>query len=279
MGVRMESWRTSEKQALLEDIVFGVVGLVLLVVIITFLISGDSSAGFFSGKLFGFLLWVVATILLGSLLLFVLRETLLPPLSLDFDEQATELPVLDAPPTDQWSTELISYLDWRDFESLCAGVWHAKGHEIEETGAGANGIVDFYLCVPGTRQRMGAVKCKSWNADQVRATAVRELQEVVAAQKLKLGLLMYSGVLLKEAKDFINCTGVTTRAQSAEELLAQIALLPAEQQESLLGAITSGGYLTPSCPDCNVKLVEQTAEESDINYLACPNQPRCRYTF
>jgi restriction system protein len=184
----------------------------------------------------------------------------------------------DAPPI-EWSTELIAELDWRVFEKLCAKLWEEKGFTAKETVAGADGGVDFYLYASSTQQKIGAVQCKSWSSKQIGVNVLRELQGVVASEQLKLGLLMYSGTLSKAANEFLKGAAVTVKAQGDAEILTEIKKLPAERQVALLSEFTAGDYTTPSCPQCDVKLVKRTANNSGKLFWGCSNFPRCRFTL
>lgn len=178
-----------------------------------------------------------------------------------------------------WSHELIDDVEWRVFEKICMGLWQAKGFEIEETANGGDGGVDFYLCAKDSKVRIGAVQCKSWKTKQIDVKVIRELQGVVAAENLRLGLVMYSGKLSKGANDFINRPTVTIKQQGTKQIFEQIQRLDIERQQQLLDATIVGDYLTPSCPNCDVKLVIKKAKKSGKEFKACPNFPRCRYTM
>ena len=179
----------------------------------------------------------------------------------------------------KWSEELIDKVEWRVFEKLCIGLWRAKGFDVEETGSGADGGVDFYLRARETNKRIGAVQCKSWKTKQVDVKTVRELQGVITSENLKLGLLMYSGVLSEAAKEFINKPTVSVKEQGASEIYKQVVLLTEQEQSNLLAEVVKEDYLTPSCPNCDIKMVERTAKRTGKKFLGCPNFPSCRYTI
>ena len=195
----------------------------------------------------------------------------------------TATPVASSPePTKapkHWSTELISQLEWRVFEKLCTRLWELKGFNAKETQTGADGGVDFYLYANTTQQKIGAVQCKSWGKKQIGVSVIRELQGVVAAEQLKLGLLMYTGQLSKDAQNFLDQPSVTIKAQNQHDILIEIQKLPTETQVSLLQEITEGDYSTPSCPNCDQKLVQRTAKKTGKVFMGCVNFPRCRYTL
>ncbi len=179
----------------------------------------------------------------------------------------------------KWTEELIAQLEWRVFEKLCIRLWQEKGFSVKETGSGADGGVDFYLYATATKQKIGAVQCKSWSKRQIDVKVVRELQGVVASEQLKLGLLMYSGKLSKSAEEFIANPAVSVKAQGNKDILKEINKLDAEKQEQLLNELFTEDYQVPSCPKCDVKLVERTAKKTGNTFWGCTNFPRCRFTM
>ena len=183
-----------------------------------------------------------------------------------------------AAPT-KWSEELIAQLEWRAFEKLCIRLWQEKGFSVKETGAGADGGVDFYLYATATEQKIGAAQCKSWSKRQIDVKVVRELQGVVASEQLKLGLLMYSGKLSKTAEEFIANPAVSVKARGNKDILNEIHKLDAEKQTQLLNELFTEDYQVPSCPKCDVKLVERTAKKTGNTFWGCTNFPRCRFTM
>jgi restriction system protein len=189
------------------------------------------------------------------------------------------LPVITRARPSEWSKELISELDWRVFEKLCLNIWHLKGFSVKETGAGADGGVDFYLYAKATKQKIGVVQCKSWSKRQIDVKVLRELQGVVASEQLKLGLLMYSGILSKGAHEFMKNPAVSVKAQGGADILAEIGKLSSETQAELLKKMTVGDYEKPSCPNCDTKLVRRTAHKTGKQFWGCANFPRCRYTM
>ncbi|RBP52908.1 restriction endonuclease [Arenicella xantha] len=185
----------------------------------------------------------------------------------------------DMPKPTEWSEALINQLEWRVFEKLCTRLWEEKGFSAKETNAGADGGVDFYLYANSTKQKIGAVQCKSWGKKQIGVSVLRELQGVVASEQLKLGLLMYSGELSKAAKEFLALSTVSIKSQGSAAILAEIEKLNEARQQALLREITVGDYTTPSCPNCDVKLVERTAQKTGKVFWGCSNFPRCRHVM
>jgi len=263
--------RRRRKEPSIEEVVFILLGVGAMLLVL----NGVSFA-----TIAGYALWVLAAIIVVGFAIWFIKgqyESTKPKAhksgKSSLNISGTEK---DTPPK-EWTTQLIADLDWRVFEKLCIKLWEEKGFSAKETGAGADGGVDFYLYADSTDQKIGAVQCKSWSSQQIGVKVFRELQGVVASEELKLGLLMYSGTLSKAASEFLTNSAVTVKSQDGTRILAEIYKLPEERQAALLSEITSGDYASPSCPKCDVKLVRRTARKSGKEFWGCANFPRCRY--
>ncbi len=170
-------------------------------------------------------------------------------------------------------------MEWRVFERLCARLWNLNGFLAKETRLGADNGVDLYLYANSTKQKIGAVQCKSWTNRPIGVQVVRELQGVIASEGLQLGLLMYSGTLSQAAVDFLQQANVNVKAQGHEQIYADILKLDPKVQARLLEDLTSEDFLTPSCPQCDIKLIRRTSQKSGTTFWGCSNFPKCRYVM
>lgn len=62
-------------------------------------------------------------------------------------------------------------------------------------------------------------------------------------------------------------------------LLNKILERSPEEQSRLLVIATEGDYLTPTCPNCGIKLVRRENSKDNSSFWGCRNYPRCRYTL
>lgn len=179
---------------------------------------------------------------------------------------------------DIWSLELIKKIEWRSFEKLSAEYFLAKGYKVQETGAGKDGGVDFYLFKPLDQKPFSAVQCKSWLTSKVGVKTVRELYGVMAAEDITLGAVVASGDFTDDATTFAK--GKHVQLINGAKLLKLIMALPAETQGNLLKKITTGDYATPTCPTCDIKMAKRISKKSNGNGLpfwGCSNFPKCRH--
>jgi len=181
-----------------------------------------------------------------------------------------------------WSKELINALEWKRFEELCSEYFNAKGYKAKVTRQGADGGIDIHLFKESysLTKAFGVVQCKAWNSYKVGVKPVRELFGVMAAERAPLAIFITSGSYTKEAEEFSK--GKHLKLISGESLLELIRALPKEKQEALLKKITTGDYLTPSCPSCDVKMTQRTTKKGKNignKFWGCINFPKCRNTL
>ena len=181
-----------------------------------------------------------------------------------------------------WSIELINALEWKRFEELCAGYFNEKGFKAKVTMQGADGGIDIHLFKESysLTKAFGIVQCKAWNSYKVGVKPVRELYGVMSAEQAPLGVFITSGSYTKEAEEFSK--GKYLKLISGGLLLELIQALSEEQQQALLRKITTGDYLTPSCPSCGVKMIQRTTKKGQNignKFWGCINFPKCRYTL
>ena len=189
-------------------------------------------------------------------------------------------PIISIPK--QWNRELISSLEWKQFEILCAEYFKEKGYRTEVTKLGADGGIDVLLFKESysATKPFGIVQCKAWNSYKVGVKPVRELYGVMAAEKAPLAIFMTSGSYTKEAEEF--SSGKHLKLLSGHSLLKLIQALPEDNQNSLLRKITTGDYTTPSCPSCGVKMTKRTSKKGKNignKFWGCINYPKCRNTL
>ena len=181
-----------------------------------------------------------------------------------------------------WSKELINALEWKRFEELCSEYFNAKEYKAKVTRQGADGGIDIHLFKESysLTKAFGIVQCKAWNSYKVGVKPVRELYGVMSAEHAPLGIFITSGSYTKEAEEFSK--GKHLKLISGNSLLELIQALSEEKQQTLLRKITTGDYLTPSCPSCGIKMTQRTTKKGKNignKFWGCINFPRCRNTL
>ena len=89
-------------------------------------------------------------------------------------------------------------------------------------------------------------------------------------------------VELKETASTRIAQGKTLKLVPGNDLLGKLNSLPEADRRELLRDATQGDYTTPTCPQCDVKMVLRHGPTGD--FLGCPNYRlrwprRCKQTF
>lgn len=183
----------------------------------------------------------------------------------------------ESPKPKEWSLDVISSLEWRRFETLCADYLSLIGLIPKETRIGADGGVDIWVYKEGIEKPVGIVQCKAWSTYNVGVKPVRELFGVMAAEGVVSGKFITSGSFTSEAIAFAQ--GKKLSLISGDKFLASIRKLSAESQKYLLDKALEGDYTTPTCPQCGVRMVVRKGKNSDREFWGCPKYPGCKATL
>jgi len=175
----------------------------------------------------------------------------------------------------RFTAELLSSLEWRRFEILVMLYFQKTGHEAKRSRAGADGGVDIFLSQPGQSKPQACVQCKAWNVYDVGVKPVRELLGVMAADSIPLGYFVTTGVFTNEATMFAH--GKPLVLMDGRHFLDALNALPEGDRAAILQEVTAGDYTTPTCPRCDVKMVQRESDKGP--FWGCRSYPRCRQTF
>jgi restriction system protein len=190
---------------------------------------------------------------------------------------AQEEPQPLARPKVVWGLELLREIDWKRFEEICADYFRAIGFRAVTQNNGPDGGIDITLYAANNAGAVSAiVQCKRWSSQQVGPKAIREFLGVMTDQKISKGFFVTSSSFNSEAIRLALDNNI--ELIDGATLLTKILKLPPEQQVTLLNAATEGDYLTPTCANCGIKLVERNSSMDGSKFWGCVNYPRCRFT-
>ena len=178
----------------------------------------------------------------------------------------------------KWSSELLRSLEWKRFEEVAAEYLRLLGYRSKTTRVGADGGIDIVIYGDASGEPIGLVQCKAWSARPVGIKPVRELLGVMTHENVVLGIFLTTSTYTEEARRFAKAHAL--QLIDGKQLLAEIrALDPAKQQE-LMEKATDGDYTTPTCPHCDIKMVERKGRDNS-RFWGCPNfgPHKCRQTF
>ena len=185
-----------------------------------------------------------------------------------------------APPPRQWDDMILKIIEWRRFEKVTREFLSMTGFVATETKTGADGGVDIRVHKVGNPEAIGIIQCKAWHTYKVNIKVVRELFGVMASERIKMGMVITSGDFTAEAEAFGNSNKL--KLVSGRQFLELIKRFPEEKQQHLLNVALEGDYSTPTCPQCNVKLVKRESSKgrsAGWYFWGCVNYPRCKQTL
>jgi restriction system protein len=179
-----------------------------------------------------------------------------------------------------WDDTILKIIEWRRFEKVTKEFLNITGFVATETKTGADGGVDIRVHKAGNPEAIGIIQCKAWHTYKVNIKIVRELFGIMAADRIKMGMVITSGDFTSEAVEF----GKSNKLKliSGNQFLALIKRLSEEKQQHLLDVALEGDYSTPTCPQCDVKLVKRESSKGRSAggyFWGCVNYPKCKQTL
>jgi len=179
--------------------------------------------------------------------------------------------------TRKWTAPLLKQLEWRRFEELCAAYFEMLGFRTRVARSTTRGAVDLHLIAGGSDKTSILVHSKAWDAYRVGIKAARELRSAMASANAGEGVLVTSGRFTQEAIDFARKENI--QLIDGADLLARIAALVPEKALALLKFATQGDFLTPTCPNCSIKMLARKSTREGRSFWGCRNYPSCKHTF
>jgi len=175
----------------------------------------------------------------------------------------------------RWSPELLTALDWKRFEEVCAGLFERLGFTAQVAAFGPDGGVDIRLFRPPAEHPVAIVQCKSMR--KVGVEVVRALHGVMTSQRVPEGILASTGAFSGDAHRYGKDNHIDL--MDGDAVLKSIRTLTSEQQTDLLKLATHGNYTTPTCASCGVKLIKRQPKSGGKPFWGCVNYPRCKTTM
>jgi len=153
-----------------------------------------------------------------------------------------------------WTPELLRHLEWRRFEELCAAYFEARG-------LGPSVVAH----------------CRAWSPYPVGLKPLQELRAAMSAAGAGEGLMVSGGRFTAAAAELARKEHI--ELIDGTRLLAELAGLAPEKSAALLKLATTGDFLTPTCPDCAIKMTSRRSTGDGRAFWGCMNYPRCKQTF
>lgn len=160
----------------------------------------------------------------------------------------------------------IRDLSWQDFEKYVAEACRRQGFSVRETGGGgADGGIDLVITKEGKDY---FVQCKQWKAESVKVTQVRELAGVIKTKGAHGGILITSGRITQEAREFAKDAGI---------VLIDGEALPGYLQVPQSDLTSANDHIVtcPKCGDSMVRRVARRGKYQGQSFWGCSSYPRC----
>lgn len=248
--------------------------------------DGDRRGGKGTARTVG---WIVGGLVLLWLAIRMFEQKLSRPDEEDVEtedeswELGDEYPYCTEPPAAEsftWdlrepvdlTAALLRQLEWKRFEELVCGYYEAVGLAAQPTRTGGRGGVDINLYEPDGHRPKAYVQCKAWVDPAVAAKLLQALSAAMAADGVMAGEFVTAGEFPEgiharaEAQSILMIDGV--------EFVTRFMALPIEHRDRLLRHVLRDDFRTPTCPNCEIKMVLQTADTG--GFWRCPHFPRCQ---
>jgi restriction system protein len=176
------------------------------------------------------------------------------------------------------SVETLKQIEWYSFELFCKIYYENIGYTVSKTKAGADGGTDLILYQANSASPYALVQCKARGYKDIGVNYVRELLGVMTSEKVAKGILITNACFTNAAIEFSNRNAI--EAIDLYKLSYYVNELEAGKRLKLVRFLERTDYTTPTCPNCEVKLVERIAKSGKAmgqSFWGCKNYPRCRY--
>ncbi len=154
------------------------------------------------------------------------------------------------------------------------------GYEVRKSCAGADKGIDFYLTVKGEEEPSIIVQCKTRSKKSIGVNYARELLGVMTAEKMSRGILITNRSFTREALSFAK--GQPLEMIDVYSFSTVINQFSQEKRVPLIHFLQTTDTSTPTCPNCETKLIVRTAKRGKSvgsSFLGCKHYPRCNYSM
>lgn len=179
---------------------------------------------------------------------------------------------------EDWTKPFLMSLEWKRYEEVCMEYLRIRNCKANVTCVGADGGIDIKISDSnGVVFAVG--QCKAWNKP-IGVNLIRELYGVMASERVKTGIFLTTSSYTNDALEFAK--GKNLLLIDSDELITLINGLDDASKKQIDRVATSGDYTTPTCVNCNVKMIKRTIKNGDKagkKFWGCSNFPKCRNTL
>lgn len=153
----------------------------------------------------------------------------------------------------RFGADLLGKLEWKRFEELVAAYYSKTGVVAVRTKSGPASPVHIKISWKGEPRPFAYVQCIAHPPGLVDAKPLHELVSALAADDIRRGYVVTTGKFNVPARDLAEEKHITLLP--GDIFLEKINALPDAARNELMQETTTGDYKTPSCPQCEAKMV------------------------
>jgi hypothetical protein len=171
-----------------------------------------------------------------------------------------------------FTAELLAKLEWKRFEELVAHYYLKTGVVAVRTKTGPDSPVHLKISWKGEAKPFACVQCHASPVGLLRPPPLQALFAALTADDIRRGYVVTNGKFNVEARDFAEEKHFTLLP--GDILLEKLNALPPAARAELMQETTTGDYMTPTCPKCDIKMVH-----TDDGGWRCSHAPKCEVVF
>ena len=165
-----------------------------------------------------------------------------------------------AAPGTRFTIELLNKLEWKRFEELVAAYYNKTGVVASRTKKGPGSPVHIRISWKGEQRPFACVLCLPHPGGLVDAKPIQSLSDALASEDVRRGYVVTSGKFGVPARDLAEEKHITLL--SGDIFIEKLNALPEPVRNELMKDVTTGDYITPSCPTCDTKMTRSAADPS-----------------
>lgn len=174
----------------------------------------------------------------------------------------------------KWDIHLLKELEWKRFEIICTEYLKLQNRNAHMTGIGADGGVDIRI-TDDSGNTTAIAQCKAYN-DPIKVNQIREFYGTMMHEKVETGFFLTTSNYTKDAESFALDKKIFLIR--GNEIVHFFNKLEDDKKTWLLEMATAGDYTTPTCPNCDIKLVQRHGN-AGRKFWGCRNYPKCKTTL
>ncbi len=176
--------------------------------------------------------------------------------------------------TSEWILQLLMSLEWKQYEEVCKEFLVIKNHNANVTNTGKDDGIDIEI-----KNILGEVttiaQCKAYNTNnKIGVSFIRELFGIMKSKDVENGIFFTTSSYSQDAIEFSKDKNILLI--DGKKLIDAIHELTEIEQNQLLIIATQDDYTTPTCPNCDIKMVKRSGKSE---FWGCKNYPKCKNTL